>query len=42
MLNCDLICVLRVFGTSMMEEYELNSDPSERLLIEDDGKDQLL
>ncbi|KAG7330579.1 hypothetical protein KOW79_006801 [Hemibagrus wyckioides] len=30
------LSLLRVFGTSMMEEYELNSDPSERLLIEDD------
>ncbi|KAK3567622.1 hypothetical protein QTP86_020280 [Hemibagrus guttatus] len=29
------LSLLRVFGTSMMEEYELNSEPSERLNFQD-------
>ncbi|XP_047674797.1 SUN domain-containing ossification factor-like isoform X3 [Tachysurus fulvidraco] len=30
------LSLLRVFGTSMMEEYELNSEPSERLNLDED------
>ncbi|MCJ8731211.1 hypothetical protein PDJAM_G00196750 [Pangasius djambal] len=33
------LSLLRVFGTSMMEEYELNSEPSERLNIQDEDDD---
>ncbi|XP_072543327.1 SUN domain-containing ossification factor-like isoform X2 [Salminus brasiliensis] len=33
------LSLIRVFGTSMMEEYELNSEPSERLNFEDDDYD---
>ncbi|MCI4377043.1 hypothetical protein PGIGA_G00198930 [Pangasianodon gigas] len=33
------LSLLRVFGTSMMEEYELNSEPSERLNFQDEDDD---
>ncbi|XP_049338814.1 SUN domain-containing ossification factor isoform X2 [Astyanax mexicanus] len=33
------LSLIRVFGTSMMEEYELNSEPSERLNFEDEDYD---
>ncbi|KAK3545516.1 hypothetical protein QTP70_007757 [Hemibagrus guttatus] len=33
------LSLLRVFGTSMMEEYELNSEPSERLNFQDQDDD---
>ncbi|XP_066537650.1 SUN domain-containing ossification factor-like isoform X2 [Hoplias malabaricus] len=33
------LSLIRVFGTSMMEEYELNSEPSERPNSEDDDSD---
>ncbi|XP_035375643.1 SUN domain-containing ossification factor isoform X2 [Electrophorus electricus] len=33
------LSLIRVFGTSMMEEYELNSEPSERLPFQDDDYD---
>ncbi|KAI4886342.1 hypothetical protein NFI96_010916 [Prochilodus magdalenae] len=33
------LSLIRVFGTSMMEEYELNSEPSERLNSEDEDYD---
>ncbi|XP_060770525.1 SUN domain-containing ossification factor-like isoform X2 [Neoarius graeffei] len=33
------LSLLRVFGTSMMEEYELNSEPSERLNSQDEDDD---
>ncbi|XP_062850457.1 SUN domain-containing ossification factor-like [Trichomycterus rosablanca] len=33
------LSLIRVFGTSMMEEYELNSEPSERLTSQDEDDD---
>lgn len=33
------LSLIRVFGTSMLEEYELNSEPSERFNLEDEHYD---